>query len=146
MLTGETLMLGAQDDAQASLKLYRCEDGSDLNLRSGVLMVRFENASILLTADLSGEGQNWFLEHYDMAELRADILKAPHHALTIMVKEFLDDIDPALVIFTNSKSNSQAAAAQINAREKELLYVGDGTIALETDGVDWYVTQEEGWH
>ena len=121
--------------------LYRWEEGKDTNGLSGILWLHFGDATILLPADLSGEGEHWILEKYGPEGLKSDILKSPHHGIVRMVTDFLKAVDPALTIVTNGKNS--AAKKQLDEQKYPSLCTTYGIITLETDGSVWYVTQEK---
>ena len=134
---GDVLPLG---DAQ--VRVRRCNTVNGRNAHSAVTMVCFGEARMLLCADINGLTQRWFLAD-DPEALRADIVKVPHHGVTAMVKEFMTTVDPALVCVTNTEEGGQAAVIQAKGRQVPYLCSGEGEIVLETDGVDWYVHQNQ---
>lgn len=124
-------------------KVYQWPDGNDPNELSAVLRVTYGDAVILLTGDLTGEGQKWLADTYG-GEIRSDILKIPHHGLVTVRPEFIDAVSPALVFFTNSASGSKGSTNQMKTRGQPYLHHSQGSIIMETDGTDWYVTQVSG--
>ena len=123
----------------ARMVLYRRSDAGDTNAKSGALHIRFGDATIFMTADISGETERWFLEQYGAEAMKADILKAPHHGIVRMVPEFINAVDPRLVIITNRKTAN--VKEQLDNRGIANLCTSMGIITLETDGTDWYVQQ-----
>lgn len=130
----EILTLG-----DAEMTLYRRDEG-DTNAKSGALWIRFGDATIFMTADITGETERWFLKRYGADRMKADILKAPHHGIVYMVADFLDAVDPELVIVTNKKAAK--VRTQLEARGLPSLCTSMGIITMETDGKDWYVHQD----
>ena len=137
MFSGEELTLG-----EARMVLYQAEKG-DANARSGVLRIRFGDASILLTADISGQAQKEILAAYGEEGLKADILKAPHHGIVRMVPAFLDAVAPEFGIVTGRKNSK--AQEQFDYRKIPNIWTSLGDAVMETDGTDWYITQENKW-
>ena len=134
---GDTLTLGG-----ASLTVYNWEKGTTINAKSAMTRVEFGGCSALLCADIIGDTQNQFLKTLDPAILLADVMKAPHHGLTALVKEFLDAVNPSFVWVTNySGDKVKGIGNQMKSRGIPVKYSGDGTVYLETDGTDWYVYQ-----
>ena len=134
---GDTLTLG-----KAVLTVYNWEEGKTINAQSAMLRVEYGECSALLCADVIGDGQKHFLETLDPAVLKADVVKAPHHGLTAMVKEFLTAVDPSFMWITNySGSKTNTIAGQARARGIPVKFSGDGTVYLECDGTDWYIYQ-----
>ncbi len=141
VMDGETLQFGG-----ATIDCYSWLEAIDVNARSLQMHVKFGNATLLLTGDLTGLGEHHYLERLPAEDLKSDILKAPHHSLVHMVPEYLDTVDPAFVILTNQKGSAPKSENQLNKRGIPHMYNGSGTITLETDGEDWYVSQVKGWN
>ena len=123
--------------------VYQWPDGKDPNQLSGVLLLRYQNASILLTGDLSGDGEKWLARTYGDA-VHTDILKAPHHGYLRMTSEFLHTVNPEFVFVTNKYSVTQKLDRQLDKEGIPYMHHTRGTIVMETDGTDWYVTQNPG--
>lgn len=126
----------------AEIVMYRYPDGKDPNALSGVLHITFGAAKILIPADLTGDGEKYLVSAYGEEGLKSDILKVPHHGIIHMTKDFLPTVQPKLAIFTNATRATQKANAQLEKYGIPYLHTSAGTIFLETDGTDWYVTQE----
>ena len=125
----------------ATLTFFWHAGGKDPNELSCCTRVEFGEASLLLTGDAVGLAQKGLLEQQPPEMLKADILKAPHHSYTIMVKEFLDAVNPQLVFTTNWLSSTQDTARQVERRGIIYITHSQGRIVAETDGTEWYVTQ-----
>ena len=134
---GDELQFG-----NALITMYRWDEGSSINDKSGMFRVEFGDASVLLCADITGLAQRFMLEAVPAEDLKADIVKAPHHGLTAMVTEYLDAVDPEFLFITNYKDATKAMVNQANYRQIPFMHSGSGTITLVTDGTDWYVTQQ----
>lgn len=128
---------------EARLTMFQYVNGDEPNELSGVLMLRFANATMLLTADLTGEAQKWFANNYG-SKLHADILKFPHHGITAMVSDFLMAVNPSFVFVTNRFWGTDKANKQLKKYEIPFMHHSIGTIIMETDGKDWYVEQSKG--
>lgn len=83
----------------------------DTNNASVVLRVTFAQRRALLTADIEGDGWQWILDR--KTDLKADVLKFPHHGAWYNAKgqqpplgEILRQVDPGLVIVSVGTSNS----------------------------------------
>lgn len=139
MNPGETMTLGP-----ATLTLYRWEEGRDPNGLSAVLHVCFGEATLLLTGDIAGQGQNWLVSHMKEGGLKSDILKFPHHAITRMPQAFLNAVDPKLVLITNTTGSTAQEREQVRLYGAEVMNNSVGRITIETYGTDWYVIQEKG--
>lgn len=136
---GDELLLG-----EAVVRIHRQEDGVSTNAKSLMTRVVFGDSSVLLTADIIGKTQNYFVNALSKEELQADILKAPHHGITPMVVSFLEAVAPDMLFMTNSLSRVTTGKVQADARGIPTYYTGEGTLVLETDGDDWYVYQQMG--
>lgn len=133
---GDTLTLGG-----VTLRVYRSSKGVTENGYSAMTRLEFGQASALLCADITGLVQREFQETLPAEVLKADVLKAPHHGLTGVVTEFLDAVDPGFVIITNYEGDAPNAVNQMKKRQLPYAHSGEGTVILETDGTDWYITQ-----
>ena len=136
LFEGDQLTLGG-----ARLTMHRWEDGSSINDKSGMFRVTFGNASVLLCADITGLAQRYLMDALPADEIKADIVKAPHHGLTAFVTEYLDIVDPEFIFITNYKDDTKALVNQANYRDIPYKHSGSGTITLVTDGEDWYINQ-----
>lgn len=136
---GETMEMG-----MAKLTFIQAPQG-DLNARSCMLHIRYgEKSTMLLTADVSGASQHYFVAQTDAALLDVDILKMPHHGLIHMVPDFVEKTSPAFVFITNRSSVIPRTNSQLAFRKIPHLHTALGTLVIETDGTDWYVFQEKG--
>ena len=128
----------------ATLRFFWWADGKGPNELSCCTRVTFGDASLLLTADAESIAQTGILAQLAPEELKANILKSPHHAYTIMEIEFLETVNPQLVFATNWLASVQPAAKQAERRDITFVAQGFGRIVMETDGKEWYVTQTLG--
>ena len=137
--TGDELLLG-----EAVLSLYRYDEGLSTNGRSVVTRVAFGSCTLLLSADIIGDTQSRMLKEGLADWLSADVLKAPHHAITPMNRPFLNAVQPQAVIITNEIKRDHLGSVQLDAAGIPTLYTGEGTVILETDGEDIYLWQTPG--
>ena len=136
---GDVLNLGP-----ASLTVMRCMESWGSNARSAVLMVQLGNSRVLLSGDIDAKTMKHYVEKYGAENLRADILKAPHHGIATIVDEFLGAVQADMIFVPNMKENTAKFNnyMKVHAPDTTLLYCGDATICMETDGTDWYVWQD----
>lgn len=136
---GEVLTLG-----NAKLTVMRCMNNWGANARSAVLMVQLGDSRVLLPGDIDNKTMKHFVEKYGAEALQADILKAPHHGIATLADTFREAVQPEMVFIPNMQENTSKFNANMkaNAPEIKLLYSGDATIYMETDGTDWYVWQK----
>jgi len=134
---GDVLTLG-----DVTLTIYRWEKGKTINDLSTLTRLEYRDCSALLTADITGLAQRYFLDTLDAEILKADVAKFPHHGLTPFVTEFLDVVDPDFLWMTNYNDDDiRKAKNQANNRKIPWKASGAGTVILECDGTDWYIYQ-----
>ena len=135
---GESFSLGS-----ARLTLLRWTEGCTLNDQSGMLRVEVGETALLLCADVTGKAQKALLRSLPPEILRADVVKAPHHGLTPFVSEFLDAVEPQMIVVTNTPRRAPKLTGQAKHRQLPLYFSGAQTLVLETDGVNWTVREEK---
>lgn len=142
MKTEDRMTLGG-----AELTFYRIPDDRitrqmGCNDLSSMVLIRYGDCSILLTGDVEMRAQEVLAELYD---LKADIMKIPHHAASKTNQEFLDEVDAELVVLTGGSVNTAVAQAQIRKEDiPYMAFAGWGYITLQTDGKKWIVRQDVG--
>ncbi|MBP3648463.1 MAG: MBL fold metallo-hydrolase [Clostridia bacterium] len=136
---GDVLYLGT-----ARLNIHRWGEINNANGRSLTIKLTFGGSSMLLCADIIGKTQEYFTANLPAEELKADVIKYPHHGITPCNSEFLDVVDPNFAIVTNRFKDVTRTGLQLEGRGIPARYSGDGTVYLATDGKDWYVWQTEG--
>ncbi|MBR4359169.1 MAG: MBL fold metallo-hydrolase [Clostridia bacterium] len=138
--TEDTIPFG---DAQ--IVMYRVPDPCilstmDCNDLSGMLLITYGECSVLLTGDVELLSQPKLAERYD---LKADIMKYPHHGIGRPHRDFLQNADPEYIFITNGSMDTQDE--QMYLRKKgydRLTFTTWGPITMQTDGTKWIVTQE----
>lgn len=136
VLHGEELLLG-----EATLTLIRHDEGLSTNGRSVVAQVRFGDATLLLGADIIGDTQSWMVRSLPKHLMDADVIKAPHHGVSVMAADFLQAVSPRAILFTNNRERAAEGMAQSEAKGIPSYYNNEGRVVAETDGEDWYVYQ-----
>jgi len=138
VVTGDVLELGG-----ATLSFYRWEkSGITMNNHSASAMLQFGQARMFLAADIGGETQHWLVETFGAEPFQCDVYKSAHHNRTATVPEFLDALNPGLVVNTNTRTSTMVGDRQQDRRDIPRYYISTGTIHLQTDGTQWYVWQE----
>ena len=138
--TEDTIPFG---DAQ--ITVYRIPDRSiqpymDCNNLSGILMIRYGACSVLLTGDVDLLCQPKLAQYYD---LKADVMKYPHHGVSTIQKDFLAEVDPEYIFITNgSYDTTEAQRFLIRKGYERMTFASWGMITLQTDGVKWIVRQD----
>jgi len=131
---GYTFTLG-----NAKLTVLRQDKYKNPNPQSCMLMVEFGECKMLLTADVIGSAQQLFA---DTKDLKADVLKFPHHGLNKVIADFLTDISPEYTVFTHGYANTKDAQKQLDKAGIWYDFATWGLIHLSTNGEYWIVEQE----
>lgn len=132
-----TLFLG--DECQVEfLEPRTLLNGTDDDSNNNSLLERlqFGTVSILLPADLQGEGEQRAVYDYGAA-LKSDVMLAAHHAsLRSDTPAFVQAIDPALVIISCGSGSRRPDPRALKVFGNRPLWRTDvsGTIHLTTDG------------
>ena len=112
------------------------------NEMSAMLMVRYGDCSVLLAADIEPT-KSIEVTLTDLYDLKADILKYPHHGLSLLAKEFLAEINPEYVFFTHGAGDTRRAQSQlIQSGYTRMSFATWGMITLQTDGTKWIIRQD----
>ena len=112
------------------------------NEMSAMLMIRYGDCTALLTADVEPT-KSIEVTLTELYDLKADILKYPHHGLSLLAKEFLAEIQPEFVFFTHGAGDTRRAQTQIiNNATDRMAFATWGLITLQTDGTKWIVRQD----
>lgn len=74
---GDERMLGS-----AHIRFYRYTEIMNANAKSLVTRITYGNSSALLCADIIGKTQEYFTANLPPEELKADVMKIPHHGIT----------------------------------------------------------------
>ncbi len=138
---GETMEFG-----EAKLTFWYYPEGKDPNASSSLMRMTFGNCTLLMTADVPKISQQWFHENLGPEVLRADIMKFPHHGITVAEKEFLIDVDPQFVYVTNYSRATPAVNEQLRQMGIPYMHTSKGRMVIRTDGEDWYIMQYTGMY
>lgn len=140
MKTGDTFSFGPAEITVFRLPDDRIAARMRTNDLSAMLLIRYGECSILLTGDVEWESQAILAGLYD---LKADIMKAPHHGYSPMSLDFLNNIDPEFVFITNGSVDTRLARSQLELEHRSrYLYSSWGEITFQTDGTRWIVSQD----
>ncbi len=123
----------------ATIKVYMKGDADwSLNNRSAMMRLVDGDCSILFAADMEKKALDRAVEVIPAEELRSDILKHPHHGLTILPDAFTDAVQPQLSIITN---NTRVTDTTYKLRLKHIpyIYCSSGYTHMVTDGETWFV-------
>ena len=125
---GDMLALG-----DALITVLQCPLGT-VNDRSLVLKVEYGACSLLLTGDISARAQRSLAQR---ADLRADVLKVPHHGVNAMDRTFLTAVSPAMAVITNARRGTAKVRRQLDRKKIPFVLAGEGAVCLSCDGQDW---------
>ena len=106
-------------------------ESADRNEHSLMLHVRFGQAGILLTGDMSAQGEKRWLKSGETP--RIQVLKAAHHGSSYSTgEEFLDRLCPRWAVISCGEGNRYG-------------HPGEDTLKrLDDRGIKWYVTMDTG--
>lgn len=124
------------DDVE--IQVFRQNSIKKINESSAMLMIRYGVCKLLLTADVGGPGQPVLMEMHD---LKADIMKYPHHGLSRMHKEFLQEVDPEFVFIPHGAVDTKDAQKQLRNAEIPVIFSTWGQIVMASNGEKWIVDQ-----
>ena len=126
-------------DGRVTLTFYVNTDPSlDMNNSSAQTLVQFGDRRILFTSDMEKPGQANLLSRIPAENLRAEIMKYPHHGKSGLTDEFLAAVEPSLCIITNTAVDWEGMKY---LAYKRVPYVvtnpGNTYLHLVTDGENW---------
>ncbi len=133
-------------DGEVTLKFYTNTNPKlDVNNRSAITMVRYRERTILFMGDTEGPGQKDILTRVPASELKADLLKYPHHGKSAMDNAFFEAVSPEAAIVTNKKVENWKGVKFLKKKKVPYLYTNVYAnkkpmyIHLMTDGEVWVV-------
>ena len=126
---------------EAVLDVFMKSDESfSMNDQSAVIRLEYGDRTMLFTADMESAGQKRLLESVDTDQLRADVLKYPHHGKLKLKDEFYDAVNPSFVVVTNThfEGNSYEYLSCLGV---PAAYSAPAYVHLMTDGKHWMAEQ-----
>ena len=131
---GEIMTLGG-----ATIELIdRVPESYSMNNRSAQQYLTFGERTMLFTADLERYGMMAMLEEMNPEDLRADILKYPHHGKSGLVPEYYDAVQPLLSVMTNYERGLEGQES-MSMRKRPYVCSMYGGLRLTCDGTRWFV-------
>ena len=115
----------------------------DQNELSLTFKLDYKNHSCLFTGDIGKKTMNRMInDEYDIQNMKADILKAPHHgSKNSNVKKFFEIVDPKYTIISYDKNNTYGHPSP--AMIENLTFVGSNIIKTAESGqIDLYLDKE----
>ena len=118
--------------------IIRCPEDYSCNDRSAQMMLRYGERTMLFTADIETAGMDWLTQTCAPGELRAEILKYPHHGKAKLTDAFFEAVDPLFAVVTQRE---RGWSGQNYLRTLHLPWVNTRAygIRLSTDGERWLV-------
>ena len=111
-----------------------------MNDRSAQFMVSFGDCDLLMTADIQRRGEELLLGQLeDDSELKADILRYPHHGKEPLFDDYFKAVAPEMIIITNFEGCEAVKESDYYMfnRGWTAEYTMQGVIHLMTDGSHW---------
>ena len=119
----------------------------DMNDRSAQFMVSYGSCDMLFMADMELRGQDQLLAAVSPEELKADVLRYPHHGKKAMRDELFRAIAPQMVVITSSEGAPEVREStkffEYYYKEIPRVYTTRGYLHMVTDGVHWLCEKVE---
>ena len=119
------------------MRQHKADSDNDL---SAMLMVKMGDTSVLLTGDVEYIAQWYLVRAHD---LKADIMKYPHHAVSRINPEFLDAVQPEFCFITHGSRDTATAQKQLTMAGIPFKFATWGEITMQTNGEKWIVDQAD---
>ncbi len=135
---GQVFTMG---NGKVSLKFFFADNMDlDMNSNSAFTMVEYRSRRMLFTADVDRPGQQAILSRVDPEDLRAEIIKYPHHGKTGLFEAFYQAVRPSLAIITNIKTDWNGIGyLQMKNVPFQFTCTVDAYLHLYTDGYTWFM-------
>ena len=135
---GQVFTMGS---GNVSLKFFFADNQDlDMNNNSAFTLVQYRSRRMLFAADVDRPGQQAILSRVNRDDLRAEIIKYPHHGKTGLFEEFYQTVNPYLAIITNIKTD-WAGVGYLSVKKVPYMFTCtiDAYLHLYTDGYTWFV-------
>ena len=131
---GETIEFG---DVKMTVYQRTDEHLPRVNNKSVMMMIEYGERRIFFTGDIQRDTQLLLAADAENLDLKADIMKFPHHGYGNMQDGFLDMVDPAFVVCTCGENNTDGIK---QLKEKGIPYIlAAKGLRLATDGKVWSI-------
>ena len=105
-VAGDRIVLDDERYIEILWPLPGYEDSDDENYYSRVFKVSDRGITILVTGDITEEGEKALINHYKNGELKSHILKVAHHGSRFSTTtEFLEAVNPVIAVISVGKNN-----------------------------------------
>lgn len=132
---GDTIDFG---DVKITVHQRTDEHLPRVNNKAVMLMIEYGERRILFTGDIQKDAQLLLADEADTRDLKADILKHPHHGYDRMMEGFLKMVSPELVVCTLGDKNTDGVK-YLKEQKISTLLTASGMLRLATDGKVWTV-------
>ena len=98
---GESFSMG---DGKVILKFFYNEydgDPNHMNDDSAQTLLKYGERRMLFCSDMDRRGQSEILDSVSPSNLRADIIRYPHHGKNALVQAFFEAVNPSVAVITN---------------------------------------------
>lgn len=124
-----------------SIWLNQNNANAEINTRSLVMNMSFGDASVLFMADVYGSNLEQLAIKYPHM-LKTDIIKLPHHGLTVPTAGFLRAAAPEICVLTNYRNDKTALTLEVLELWKHpVVHSSLGMLEFVTDGAEWVYRQ-----
>ncbi|MBQ9739683.1 MAG: MBL fold metallo-hydrolase [Kiritimatiellae bacterium] len=131
---GETIEFG---DVKMTVYQRTDEHLPRVNNKSVMMMIEYGERRLFFTGDIQRDTQLLLAADAENLDLKADIMKFPHHGYGNMQDGFLDMVDPAFVVCTCGENNTDGIK---QLKEKGIPYIlAAKGLRLATDGKVWSI-------
>lgn len=135
---GEVFAMG---DGKVTLSFWRNIDGElDMNESSAITLLEYGNRRMLFTADIGRQGEDALLTKLTEEELRAEILRYPHHGKNGLTDGFFAAVQPSIAIIPNLRVE-WGGVKFLKARKIYYYFANNGSkyVHLYSDGKIWVI-------
>lgn len=125
--------------ASCHCTVYQIPDFPDCNYMSALLLIEYGERRVLMTGDFIDGMQRLMAQ--SGRDIKAEIVKHPHHGLKPMYHDFIRAIEPQYAIITHNYSCSAEARDRLNDYRIRYGIAAWGPLHLATNGEYWLVDQ-----
>ena len=129
----ETMMDGSRFSLGEAQFIVMKTTHQNVNGSSAMLHVQFGETSFLLAADVNRSAQNRLAVNYG-EQLKADVLKYPHHGQEKLDQGFMEAVSPEFALITHGSLNTMEAQKWLDSYEVPFLFASWGVITAFSDG------------
>ena len=137
----ETMMDGSRFSLGEARFTVMKTNHQNVNGSSAMLHILFGETSFLLAADVNRAAQNRLAVNYG-EQLKADVLKYPHHGQEKLDQGFMEAVSPEFALITHGSLNTLEGQNWLDSYEVPFLFASWGVITVLSDGQAIAVWQE----